>query len=104
MNKPLLVYNASVLTSSGYGAKSRTIAKALIELKSEDFDVQILPTPWGNTPWTDDVDQIIKDHINMTGQLPKQPDVWIQDTISPEFKPIGKYNIGITSGIETDIS
>jgi len=36
-------------------------------------------------------------------QLPKQPDVFIQITVPNEFSPIGKANIGITAGIETDI-
>jgi glycosyltransferase involved in cell wall biosynthesis len=36
-------------------------------------------------------------------QLPKQPDVWIQVTVPNEFQQVGKYNIGITAGIETTI-
>ena len=36
-------------------------------------------------------------------QLPKQPDVWIQITVPNEFQPVGKYNIGITAGIETTV-
>jgi len=35
-------------------------------------------------------------------KLTKKPDVWIQVTVPNEFQPIGKYNIGITAGIETD--
>ena len=33
----------------------------------------------------------------------KQPDVWMQITIPSEFQPIGKYNIGVTAGIETTL-
>ena len=35
--------------------------------------------------------------------LTRQPDVWIQITVPNEFQKIGKFNIGITAGIETDI-
>ena len=36
-------------------------------------------------------------------QLPKQPEIWAQVTIPSEFQPIGKYNIGFTALIETNI-
>jgi hypothetical protein len=36
-------------------------------------------------------------------QLPKQPDCWIQITVPNEFQPVGKFNIGMTAGIETTI-
>jgi len=36
-------------------------------------------------------------------QLPKQPDCWIQITVPNEFQPVGKFNIGITAGIETTV-
>jgi hypothetical protein len=36
-------------------------------------------------------------------QLPKQPDVWMQITVPNEFQPVGKYNIGVTAGIETTL-
>jgi len=38
------------------------------------------------------------------GQLPKQPEVWMQITIPNEFQPIGRYSIGITAGIESNLS
>ena len=34
-------------------------------------------------------------------QLPHQPDIWVQVTVPNEFQPVGKYNIGVTAGIET---
>ena len=33
--------------------------------------------------------------------MPKQPDIWCQITVPNEFQPVGKYNIGLTAGIET---
>jgi hypothetical protein len=35
--------------------------------------------------------------------LQRQPDVWIQISVPDEFQKIGKFNIGITAGIETDL-
>ncbi|MDA8959464.1 glycosyltransferase [bacterium] len=95
-------------TYSGYGARSRDFVKALI--KSEKYEVKILPQRWGNTPFG-----FIKDHKNEWGfltphllnlpnnQLDKQPDIWCQITVPNEFQKVGKYNIGLTAGIETTI-
>ena len=30
-----------------------------------------------------------------------QPDIWCQITVPNEFQKVGKYNIGLTAGIET---
>ena len=32
-----------------------------------------------------------------------QPDIWMQITVPNEFQPAGKYNIGMTAGIETTL-
>jgi hypothetical protein len=40
----------------------------------------------------------------LQGNLNKQPELFIQLTIPEEFHPVGKYNIGMTAGIETTIS
>ena len=45
----------------------------------------------------------ILDNIYPYPQIQTQPDVWIQITVPNEFQPTGKYNIGITAGIETDL-
>ena len=37
-------------------------------------------------------------------QLTQQPDIWAQITVPNEFQKIGKYNIGITAGIESTIA
>ena len=49
-------------TYSGYGARSRDFVKALI--KSEKYDVKILPQRWGGTPFG-----FIKDHHKEWGFL-----------------------------------
>jgi glycosyltransferase involved in cell wall biosynthesis len=104
--KPLVFVSCPIDTYSGYGARSRDIVLALI--KSEQYDVKILPQRWGNTPFgflkQDNSDhKLMIDCIWNQPQLPKQPDCWIQITVPNEFQPVGKFNIGITAGIETTI-
>ena len=104
--KPLLVISCPIDTFSGYGARARDIVKSL--LKSEKYEVKILSQRWGNTPFgflqsENPEHKAMLDCILPNPQLPKQPDVWIQLTVPNEFQPIGKFNIGITAGIETTI-
>ena len=104
--KPLLVISCPADTFSGYGARSRDIALPLI--KSGKYDVKILPQRWGSTPWgfldNENPDhKLIKDCFLPNNQMPKQPDVWIQITVPNEFQTVGKFNIGVTAGIETTI-
>ena len=102
--KPLVVISCPADTYSGYGARSRDIVLPLI--KSGNYDVKIMPQRWGSTPWgflqNENPDhKLIKDCFIQ--QMPKQPDVWIQITVPNEFQPVGKFNIGITAGIETTV-
>jgi hypothetical protein len=106
--KQYCVISAPVDTYSGYGSRARDLVKAIYELKGKDWHIEILSQRWGSTPWG-----YIKDHkeswgfidslISKSGQLQKQPDVWMQITVPNEFQPVGKYNIGFTAGIETTI-
>jgi hypothetical protein len=106
MSKPLFFISCPIDTYSGYGARSRDLVRAIIEL--DKYDVKILPQMWGNTPWgfiNDNPEwEFLNQHIWSQPQLPKQPEVWMQITIPSEFQPIGKYNIGVTAGIETTVS
>jgi len=106
MNKPLFFISCPVDTYSGYGARSRDLVRAIIKL--DKYDVKILPQMWGNTPWgfieENPEWEFLNEHIWTQPQLPKQPEVWMQITVPNEFQPIGKYNIGITAGIETTLS
>jgi glycosyltransferase involved in cell wall biosynthesis len=104
--KPLVFVSCPIDTYSGYGARSRDIVLALI--KSENYDVKILPQRWGNTPFgflkqNNPDHKLMIDCIWNQPQLPKQPDCWIQVTVPNEFQPVGKFNIGITAGIETTL-
>jgi hypothetical protein len=104
--KPLFIISCPVDTFSGYGARSRDIVSSVI--KSGKYDVKILSQRWGSTPFgflkADNPDhKAILDCILPSNQLPKQPDVWMQITVPNEFQPIGKYNVGVTAGIETTL-
>jgi len=104
--KPLFFISCPIDTYSGYGARSRDIVKSL--LKSDRFNIKILPQRWGSTPFgflqeDNPEHKQILDCIWPHPQLPKQPDVWMQITVPNEFQAIGKFNIGVTAGIETTI-
>jgi hypothetical protein len=104
--KPLFVISCPIDTYSGYGARSRDLVKALIQV--DKYDVKILPQRWGNTPWgfiEDHQDKwgFLKEHILQQPQMNKQPEIWAQVTIPNEFQPVGKFNIGFTAGIESTI-
>jgi glycosyltransferase involved in cell wall biosynthesis len=104
--KQLVIISCPIDTYSGYGARSRDIATALI--KSDKYEVKILPQRWGATPFgflqpSNTDHKAIMECIWNQPQLPRQPDVWIQITVPNEFQAVGKFNIGITAGIETTV-
>jgi len=105
MNKPILVFQAPIATRSGYGDHSRDILKSLFEL--DKYDVKIVPTRWGNTPQdqinpqTEFGQKILQ---NIVTKVDKQIDIFIQVSVANEFKKVGKYNIGITAGVETTVA
>ena len=105
MNKPYIVVSCPIDTYSGYGSRARDVVRAL--MKSDKYDVKILSQRWGSTPYgflneNNPEEKKMKDSI-IPPQLTRQPDVWIQITVPNEFQKLGKFNIGITAGIETDI-
>lgn len=102
--KPFIVIQGPVATRSGYGNHTRDLVTALI--KANKYDIQIISLPWGICPTDalkeDNVDHqaisryIARDNIN------RKPDIFIQVSVPNEFQAYGKYNIGVTAGIETD--
>ena len=103
--KPELVFCGPVTTVSGYGSHSRDLVLSLIEM--DKFDIKIFSINWGETPMNA-LDETNADHKKileriLTSPIKSPPEIWVQCTIPSEFNPIGKYNIGITAGIETDI-
>ena len=104
--KQTLFISCPIDTLSGYGARSRDIVKALI--KHDKYDIKVISQRWGSTPFgaldrNDPEDQKILNLIWNQPQLPFQPDIWIQITVPNEFQAVGKYNIGVTAGIETTL-
>jgi glycosyltransferase involved in cell wall biosynthesis len=106
MSKPVFVISCPIDTYSGYGARSRDIVKAIIEM--DKYDVKVLSQRWGNTPFGFINDHqewaFLIPHLLQSPQLPAQPEIWMQITVPNEFQPVGKYNIGCTAGIETTIA
>jgi len=106
MSKNTYVIYAPVDTLSGYGSRARDTVKSIIQLKKDEWDIKIIPCAWGNTP-TGFIEEnpewkFLEPHFT-TGQLTSQPDIFIWITIPSEFQKVGKYNIGITAGLETNI-
>ena len=100
--KPLCVISCPIDTFSGYGARSRDFVKSLIEVKDKEWDIKIIPQKWGDCPWNFlPQDDPLKQRF--IGGLQQQPDVWIQITVPNEFQRVGKFNIGISAGIETNL-
>ncbi len=102
-DKPICLVTAPIATRSGYGAHSRDICRALIKL--DKYDVKIWNVRWGNTPMNalikdDPNDQMLIERLLGEPQLPKQPDLHVHIVIPNEFQVVGKYNIGITAGLE----
>ena len=105
MNKPTLVFQAPIFTRSGYGDHSRDLLQSLFEL--DKYDIKIIPTRWGNTPQNQiDANTPFGNRVfqSVITNIEKQPDVYIQVTVANEFQNIGKYNIGVTAGVESTIA
>ena len=104
--KPLFVISCPIDTFSGYGARSRDIALSIIN--TNKYDLRILPQRWGNTPYGF-LESSNPEHAKIlacmmpNNNLEKQPDIWMQITVPNEFQAVGKFNIGVTAGIETTI-
>ena len=105
-NRPLVLVTAPVGTRSGYGSHSRDICRSLIDM--DRFDIRIWPVRWGNTPQNalnekDPNDIPIIKRIIPEPQLDKQPDIHFHIVVPNEFQQVGKYNIGVTAGLETTV-
>jgi len=106
MSKPFLLFRGPVKTRSGYGGHSRDLLESLQQMNL--FDIKIDSCPWGSTPTTalnkeNPFHLWIEDNI-ITGLLERQPDIYVQVTVPNEFQRLGKFNIGVTAGIETTIA
>jgi glycosyltransferase involved in cell wall biosynthesis len=105
MSKQTLLFRGPVETRSGYGAHSRDLLESLYNMDS--FDIKIDSCQWGNTPLTaleedNEFHKWIK--TNIITSLTSTPDIYVQVTVPNEFKRVGKFNIGVTAGIETTVA
>jgi hypothetical protein len=107
-NRPLLVISAPVLNNSGYGRHATDIASSL--LKQNKYDIKIAFQRWGACPTVNlDEERKVNPYVDqllskmLTAPLNVQPDIFLQISIPNEFNPVGKYNIGVTAGIETTV-
>jgi|TARA_B100000902_G_C27252265_1_gene885933 glycosyltransferase involved in cell wall biosynthesis len=103
MSKPVCLVTAPVATRSGYGAHSRDIVRALIKL--DKYDVKVWNVKWGSTPMNalqkgNPNDDMIIERLLVNPSLSEQPELHIHIVIPNEFRTYGKYNIGITAGLE----
>ena len=100
--KNTFIVSCPIDTYSGYGARARDFVKSIVEL--DKYDVKILSQRWGSTS-----KGFIKNNKEewgfleklITPRLQEKPDYWCMITVPNEFSPAGKYNIGLTAGIET---
>jgi hypothetical protein len=103
-NKPNLVFCAPVATRSGYGEHARDLLTSLFQM--DKFNIKVISINWGMTPMNA-LDENNPEHKQILDAIipgmQEQPDIWMQCTIPNEFQPVGKYNIGITAGVETDM-
>ena len=97
---------APVSSRSGYGDHSRDLVWSFIE--HGKYDIKILDVRWGECPRNaldknNSKDKQILDLMLPSFKLNNQPDIYVDIRIPNEFEQYGKFNIGITAGVETDI-
>jgi glycosyltransferase involved in cell wall biosynthesis len=105
MSKPLLLFRGPVATRSGYGSHSRDVLEALYQM--DLFDIKIDSCSWGHTPMNA-LENNNPFHTwiqnNIITSINEIPFIYVQVTVPNEFQRMGKFNIGITAGIETTIA
>lgn len=99
--RPNLVISCPATSRSGYGDHSRDLIRSLIAM--DKFNVSVLDQRWGGCSRDALKESDVDISSRLIRQMADQPDIWIQVTVPNEFSPIGKYNIGITAGIETTL-
>ena len=104
--KKLMLICAPVSSRSGYGDHARDLVTSFIN--HDKYDIKIMDVRWGDCPRNaldknNEVDKKILDCILPNPKMDQQPDIYVDIRIPNEFQTYGKFNIGITAGIETDI-
>ena len=101
--KKLMLICAPVSSRSGYGDHARDLVLSF--MKYDKYDIKILDVRWGECPRNalnkdNPNDKRILDCILPQPQMDRQPDIYVDIRIPNEFQQLGKFNIGITAGIE----
>jgi len=104
--KRIMLICAPVSSRSGYGSHSRDLVLSF--LAHGKYDIKIIDVPWGECPRNalnkDNLnDKKILDCIIVPPDIKGQPDIYVDIRIPNEFQTYGKFNIGITAGVETTI-
>jgi len=100
--KKLMLICAPVSSRSGYGDHARDLVRSFINL--DKFEVSIMDVPWGETPRNgldSELDKNIIDCLLSQPKMDRKPEVYVDIRIPNEFQTWGKFNIGVTAGIET---
>ena len=102
--KKLMLITAPVSSRSGYGDHCRDLVWSFMD--SDQYDIKIMDVRWGECPRNalnkdNSADKRILNCILTEPRLDRQPDVYVDIRIPNEFETYGKFNIGITAGIET---
>jgi len=101
--KPTVLIQAPLYSRSGYGAHARDIALSLFD--SRKFNIVAVPTGWGTTSTTYNVDSEDFEKLNAmvanNSNLQKNGNfIFICVGLPSEFQKVGRHTIGITAGIE----
>ena len=93
-------------TRSGYGDHARSIYYSIMD--RDDLDIKCVDVKWGTTPRNHLNPEVprhkkLLDSFISAGNVKVQPDVYIDIRIPNEFQNPGKFNIGVTAGVETDV-
>lgn len=107
--KKTVLLRAPILTHSGYGVHARQVAKWLYSKEKElNLDIYCQLLKWGITPWNLDMnDEFVLRTLEYDAKRQrdgkKEYDVTIQLQLPNEWNSqLGKYNIGMTAGVEAD--
>ena len=96
---------APLTSRSGYGDHARDLFYAFN--RSGKYDIKVIDVRWGECPRdalnpnSEKDKQILNCILPMPPQMDRQPDIYVDIRIPQEFETFGKFNIGITAGVET---
>ncbi len=101
--KKMMLICAPVSSRSGYGDHARDLVTSFIE--HDKYDIKIHDVRWGDCPRNALDENNSRDkkisNLILRQNLTQQPDIYVDIRIPNEFQQLGKFNIGITAGVET---